>query len=94
MTLRVSPRLAAIPTYEPGLTTREVLARYGLDVAVKLASNESPYEPLPEVEAVVRAGADGLTATRTPTRESCAAPSPSATASTSSRWSSATARAS
>jgi histidinol-phosphate aminotransferase len=60
MTLRVSPRLAAIPTYEPGLTTREVLARYGLDVAVKLASNESPYEPLPEVEAIVRAGADGL----------------------------------
>lgn len=60
MPLRVSPRLAAIDLYEPGLTTAEVLARYGLDSAVKLASNESPFAPLPEVEAVVQGGAGGL----------------------------------
>jgi histidinol-phosphate aminotransferase len=60
MSLRISPRLAAIPTYEPGLTVAEVLARYGLDDAVKLASNESPFPPLPEVAEVVRAGAAGL----------------------------------
>lgn len=60
MSIRVSPRLAAIPTYEPGLTTAEVLARYGLDEAVKLASNESPFPPLPEVAAVVREGLNGL----------------------------------
>ena len=60
MTIRVSPRLEAIPTYEPGLTTAEVLARYGLDRAVKLASNESPFPPLPQVEEVVRAGVGGL----------------------------------
>lgn len=60
MSLRVSPRLANIPTYEPGLTTAEVLARYGLAEAVKLASNESPFAPLPQVEEVVRAGVSCL----------------------------------
>lgn len=60
MTIRTSPRLAAMPTYEPGLTTAEVLARHGLDSAVKLASNESPFPPVPEVEAVVAAGVCGL----------------------------------
>ena len=60
MSLRVSPRLTAIPMYEPGLTTAEVLARYGLEAAVKLASNESPFPPLPQVEAVVQAGLAGL----------------------------------
>ena len=60
MSIRVSPRLTAIPTYEPGLTTAEVLARYGLDEAVKLASNESPFPPLPEVAAVVQQGLGGL----------------------------------
>ncbi len=60
MSIRVSPRLTAIPTYEPGLTTAEVLARYGLDEAVKLASNESPFSPLAEVAAVVQQGLAGL----------------------------------
>ena len=60
MAIRASARLAAIPTYEPGLTTAEVLARYGLDAAVKLASNESPFAPLPEVVAVVQEGLAGL----------------------------------
>lgn len=60
MSIRVSPRLTAIPTYEPGLTTAEVLTRYGLDEAVKLASNESPFAPLAEVIAVLQAGLAGL----------------------------------
>ena len=60
MGIRSSPRLGAIPRYEPGLTTAEVLARYGLEHAVKLASNESPFPPLPEVERVVTAGLAGL----------------------------------
>ncbi|HSJ73718.1 MAG TPA: histidinol-phosphate transaminase [Miltoncostaeaceae bacterium] len=60
MTIRSSPRLGAIPRYEPGLTTAEVLARFGLDAAVKLASNESPFPPLPEVAEVVAAGVPGL----------------------------------
>jgi histidinol-phosphate aminotransferase len=60
MSLHISPRLAAIPHYEPGLTTADVLERYGLTAAIKLASNESPYPPLEEVQAVVRSGAAGL----------------------------------
>jgi histidinol-phosphate aminotransferase len=58
--IRSSARLGAIPRYEPGLTTAEVLARFGLDRAVKLASNESPFPPLPEVAEVVAAGVAGL----------------------------------
>lgn len=60
VSIRVSPRLEAIPRYEPGLTTAEVLARYGIQSAVKLASNESPFPPLPEVVEVVAAGMAGL----------------------------------
>jgi histidinol-phosphate aminotransferase len=60
VTIRISPRLAAIPRYEPGLTTAEVLARYGLETAVKLASNESPFPPLPEVARVIEAGVGAL----------------------------------
>lgn len=60
VSIRVSPRLEAIPRYEPGLTTAEVLARYGMESAVKLASNESPFPPLPEVAAVVAAGTAAL----------------------------------
>ena len=58
--IRSSPRLDAIPRYEPGLTTAEVLARFGLDQAVKLASNESPFPPLPEVARAIEAGVAGL----------------------------------
>ncbi|MCU0307523.1 MAG: histidinol-phosphate transaminase [Thermoleophilia bacterium] len=60
MTIRLSPRLDAIPRYQPGLTTAEVLARYGLDAAIRLASNESPFPPLPQVEQVLREGLAGL----------------------------------
>jgi len=60
MSIRVSPRLADIPHYEPGLTTAEVLKKYGLERAVKLASNESPFPTLPRVAEVIAAGVDGL----------------------------------
>ncbi len=60
MSLIISSRLAAIPYYEPGLTTADVLARYGLNAAIKLASNESPYPPLDQVQAVLRDGVAGL----------------------------------
>ena len=60
MSVRRSRRLDGLPRYEPGLTTAEVLASYGLERAIKLASNESPFAPLPEVERVLAAGAAGL----------------------------------
>lgn len=53
MTLRISPRLEAIPAYHPGLTTAEVLERYGVEAAVKLSSNECPYPPSPAVCAAI-----------------------------------------
>lgn len=58
--LRRSPRLAEIPEYVPGLTMAEVMREYGLRSVIKLASNESPYPPLPEVGAVIAAGAARL----------------------------------
>lgn len=60
MGIRISERLGAIPRYEPGLTTAEVLARFGIADAVKLASNESPFPPLPEVAGVIAAGVGSL----------------------------------
>lgn len=60
MSILTSPRLAAMPHYEPGLTTADVLRKYGLDAAVKLASNESPFPPLPQVEQAIRDAVGGL----------------------------------
>ena len=81
MGIRSSHRLDAIPRYEPGLTTAEVLARFGLDRAVKLASNESPFPPLPEVARVISEGVAGLNRYPDGPGGPCAARWPSATAS-------------
>ncbi len=51
--IAASPRLAGIPDYEPGLSVADALRRFGVANAVKLASNESPYPPLPEVVAAI-----------------------------------------
>ncbi len=45
--------LDSIAAYTPGTPIEEVLERYGLDQAVKLASNESPLPPFPEVLSVI-----------------------------------------
>ena len=60
MSIRTSGRIAAIPHYEPGLTMAEVMSAYGLDSVVKLASNESPFTPLPAVAQAIAAQMDGL----------------------------------
>jgi histidinol-phosphate aminotransferase len=60
VSLRTSARLRGLPRYEPGLTTAEVLAGYGLERAVKLASNESPFPPLEPVQQAMREGFRGL----------------------------------
>ena len=54
------PDLAAIPRYVPGKPIDEVAREYGIDSIDKLASNECPVEPFPEVQAVVAAAASGL----------------------------------
>ena len=45
--------LDKISAYTPGTPIEEVLERYGLEQAVKLASNESPLPPFPEVMAAM-----------------------------------------
>ena len=49
-----------MPRYEPGLTVAEVLAAHGIERAVKLASNESPFPPMPQVAEVLADGLGGL----------------------------------
>jgi histidinol-phosphate aminotransferase len=60
MTVRFTPELAGIVPYEPGLPIEGVRREYGLDRVVKLASNEFPLPPFPEVQAVVAAALGGL----------------------------------
>jgi len=49
--------LSGLTPYVPGRSAEEITAEYGLDEAVKLSSNESPYEPFPEVVEAMRAAA-------------------------------------
>ena len=60
MTVRFIPELAGIVPYQPGLPIEAVQRRYGLEQVVKLASNEFPLPPFPEVKAVVAAALDRL----------------------------------
>ncbi|MCU1392621.1 MAG: hisC [Ilumatobacteraceae bacterium] len=51
--------LASVPVYIPGRSAAEAMAEHGIAEAVKLASNEVPFGPLPGVaEAVAAAIAD------------------------------------
>ncbi|HRE00049.1 MAG TPA: hypothetical protein PLV68_02050, partial [Ilumatobacteraceae bacterium] len=48
--------LAGVTVYQPGKSAEEAMAEHGIDSAVKLASNELPFGPLPGVtEAVIEA---------------------------------------
>jgi len=49
--------VAALPAYRPGRSAEVAMADHGLADAVKLASNESPFGPLP---AAARAAADAV----------------------------------
>jgi histidinol-phosphate aminotransferase len=60
MTVRFIPELAGIVPYQPGLPIEAVQRRYGLEQVVKLASNEFPLPPFPEVREVVLQALDRL----------------------------------
>lgn len=45
--------LDSIPTYKPGKPIEEVAREYGITDIAKLASNECPVEPFPEVVAAI-----------------------------------------
>src|SRR5215217_65856 len=56
----VRPAIAALPAYKPGRNPADLAREIGVERAVKLASNEVAFPPLP---AVVRALADAAGAT-------------------------------
>ena len=60
MTVRFIPELAGIVPYQPGLPIEVVQRRFGLEQVVKLASNEFPLPPFPEVKEVVIGALDRL----------------------------------
>lgn len=60
MPIRFRPDIERIEPYRPGRAIAEVAARFGLDRVVKLASNESPEPPFPEVQAAIAAAVAGL----------------------------------
>ena len=51
------PVVASLPAYRPGKAASQAEAEHGIEHAIKLASNEGPWGPLP---SVVDAMADGL----------------------------------
>ncbi len=60
MPIRFRPDIDRIEAYRPGRAIAEVLATFRLQQVVKLASNESPEPPAPEVQAAIAAAAAGL----------------------------------
>ena len=59
MTVTFAEKLSRIPHYEPGTSLDDAKARAETPDAVKLASNESPFPPHPDViEAITRAASD------------------------------------
>lgn len=60
MPIRLRADIDRISPYRPGRAIGEVAAAYGLDRVVKLASNESPEPPFPEVQKVIADHLSGL----------------------------------
>lgn len=60
MTGRPRPVVAATPSYRPGKGAAQAEAEHGITDAIKLASNETPWGPVPEIVAAVRSAAEGV----------------------------------
>ncbi len=60
MTRLTRPDLDALPAYIPGRNPADLARELGLPDAVKLASNEVPYGPLPGVTEAIVAAAAGV----------------------------------
>ncbi len=54
---RPRPAVTALPLYKPGKSAEAAMAEHALDSAIKLASNENPFDPLPSVAAALASGA-------------------------------------
>ncbi len=57
---RVRPAVTQLPAYRPGKAAAQAEEEHGITDAIKLASNENPYEPIPEVVAAIREAASGV----------------------------------
>jgi histidinol-phosphate aminotransferase len=51
--IRVNPTVAEVIPYVSGRPIEEVAREFGIEEVIKLASNESPVSPFPEVSAVI-----------------------------------------
>lgn len=60
MAVRLIPALEKMIAYEPGLPLEIVMRRFGLTDVVKLASNEYPLPPFPEVKQAIVEALDDL----------------------------------
>ncbi|PZS26184.1 MAG: histidinol-phosphate transaminase [Pseudonocardiales bacterium] len=60
MSVHLRPVLGGLKAYKPGRSPADIARELGLDAAVKLASNESAYGPLPSVLDVIAAAAAGI----------------------------------
>lgn len=58
MTGSPRPAVANLPTYKPGKSAAMAMATHDIAEAIKLASNELPWGPLPSVAAAIRGAAE------------------------------------
>lgn len=60
MTGRPRPAIAALPGYRPGRSAAAAAAEHGISDAIKMASNELPFGPLPSVAGAITAGVEHI----------------------------------
>ncbi|MFK7916556.1 MAG: histidinol-phosphate transaminase [Ilumatobacter sp.] len=60
MTGRPRPAISALPAYKPGRSAAEAEADHGVADAIKLASNEAPFGPLPSVAGALSSGIESI----------------------------------
>lgn len=57
---RVRPSVEALPAYRPGKAAAQAEEEHGITGAIKLASNENPYGPVPPVVEAITTAATGV----------------------------------
>lgn len=57
---RVRPAVTGLPAYQPGKAAEQAEEEHGIADAIKLASNENPFEPIAPVVAAMQDAARGV----------------------------------
>ena len=60
MTGRPRPAISALPAYKPGRSAAAAEIDHGIVDAIKLASNEAPFGPLPSVAGAISSGIEQI----------------------------------